>query len=67
MTTVGVSAEFIGFHAGRGIYRIDLSQVPLSTIQSIAFIDDGIRSGGSGGSSGADIDFVSISTTYSDS
>ncbi|WP_052003222.1 calcium-binding protein [Microvirga sp. BSC39] len=64
MTSVVVQPEFLGFHAGRGIYRIDLSQIPLSVLQTISFIDDGVRTGGSAGASGADIDFVSFSSEY---
>lgn len=67
MTSVVAQAEFLGFHAGRGIYRIDLSQTSLSVLQTIAFIDDGIRTGGSAGASGADIDFVSVSDMFYDS
>jgi Ca2+-binding RTX toxin-like protein len=61
MASVVASAEFIGFDGSRSIYRVDLSQLPSSTVQSIALLDDGVKSGGSGGASGADIDFVAIS------
>ncbi|MEE1657661.1 calcium-binding protein [Microvirga sp. CF3062] len=67
MTSVVAQAEFLGFHAGRGIYRIDLSQTSLSVLQTISFVDDGIRTGGTGGASGADIDFVSVSDMFCDS
>ncbi len=63
MTSVAVSADFLGFDGSRSIYRIDLSQVPLSTVQAVTFVDDGIRSGGRGGASGADLDFVAFSDT----
>jgi Ca2+-binding RTX toxin-like protein len=64
MTSIVASAEFIGFDGSRSIYRVDLSQLPSSTLQAISLIDDGVRSGGTGGSSGADIDFVTISDFY---
>lgn len=67
MTDVVVQADFLGFHAGRGIYRIDLSQTSLNVLQTITFVDDGIRSGGTGGASGADVDFVSVSGMFADS
>ncbi|WP_285892602.1 calcium-binding protein [Microvirga terrae] len=61
MTSIVASAELIGFDGSRSIYRVDLSQLPFSTLQAISLVDDGVRSGGTGGSSGADIDFVAIS------
>jgi Ca2+-binding RTX toxin-like protein len=60
MANVVAHAEFIGFDGSRSIYRVDLGQLPSSTVQSIALLDDGVKSGGSGGASGADIDFVAI-------
>jgi Ca2+-binding RTX toxin-like protein len=58
MTNIVASAEFVGFDGSRSIYRVDLAQAPWSTVQAISFVDDGVRSGGTGGASGFDLDFV---------
>lgn len=63
MASVQLSAEYVGQAGSTGVYRIDLSQCSLATIQSITFVDDNVRSGGSGGASGLDIDFIKLSET----
>jgi hypothetical protein len=60
MANIVASVEFIGFDHSRSFYRVDLGQVPWSAVQSISFLDDGVKLGGTGGASGADIDFVAI-------
>ncbi|MBO1909069.1 hypothetical protein J4G37_29910, partial [Microvirga sp. 3-52] len=61
MANIVASVELIGFDGSRSIYRVDLGQAPWSTVQAISFVDDGVKSGGTGGASGADLDFVAIS------
>ena len=63
MTSIVASAEFIGFDGSRSIYRVDLSQLPSNTVQAISLVDDGVKSGGTGGASGIDIDFMVISAS----
>ncbi len=63
MTSVAAAATFLGFDGSRSIYRVDLSQVSWS-VQSVTFVDDGVRSGGRGGASGADLDFVAFSNSF---
>lgn len=62
MPSVTVTPISIGYDGARTIYKIDLGSLGLSTIGSFAIIDDGVKSGGVGGASGADIDAVKIST-----
>jgi Ca2+-binding RTX toxin-like protein len=45
-----------------GIYVLDLQSSGLTTIKSITIQDDNIVSGGSGGASGFDLDFIKLST-----
>jgi Ca2+-binding RTX toxin-like protein len=54
----------IGQVVSTGVYRIDLSTLGLGTIQSITLWDDQIVSGGTGGASGFDLDFIKLSTTF---
>ena len=67
MASVRLSAEYVGQAGSTGVYRIDLSQSGLNTIQSITFLDDNVRSGGSGGASGLDLDFLKLSETHTTS
>jgi Ca2+-binding RTX toxin-like protein len=54
--------DYIGQSGNTGIYRVNLSDSGLSTIQSITVYDDNVISGGSGGASGFDLDFVGLSS-----
>lgn len=67
MASVRLSAEYVGQAGSTGVFRIDLSQSGLNTIQSITFLDDNARSGGSGGASGLDLDFIKLSETFTSS
>jgi hypothetical protein len=46
-----------------GIYRVELSSSGLASIQSITIHDDNVVSGGTGGASGFDLDFIELSNT----
>jgi Ca2+-binding RTX toxin-like protein len=62
MSSVRVNVEQIGSVGSTVVYRIDLSQSGLSEIRSITFGDDNIKSGGTGGASGLDLDFLKLSS-----
>jgi Ca2+-binding RTX toxin-like protein len=67
MTTIRLKPDYIGTVGDTGVYRLDLSEFPLSTVLAITVYDDNIISGGSGGASGMDLDFFNISSTYTSS
>jgi len=67
MATVTLSSTYIGAVGETGIYRVDLSQSGLTAIQAISILDDKIVSGGTGAASGFDLDFLKISSTFTDS
>jgi Ca2+-binding RTX toxin-like protein len=57
-----LTPTYIGSIGASGIYRVDLAAVGLGSIQSIRVVDDNVISGGSGGASGFDLDFIGLST-----
>lgn len=63
MASVTLTPEFVGVSGTINVYRIDLSQAGLSSIQAITLQDDGFRSGATQASSGSDIDFVMLSSS----
>jgi Ca2+-binding RTX toxin-like protein len=67
MTTVTLSSTYIGSVSDTGIYRVDLTQSGLTAIQAITIYDDKVVSGGTGAASGFDLDFLKISSTFTDS
>jgi Ca2+-binding RTX toxin-like protein len=66
MATVRLGATYIGAFGDTGIYRVDLSQSGLTSIGAISIYDDKAVSGGTGAASGFDLDFLKISSTFSD-
>lgn len=67
MATVSLRPTYVGQVGNTGVYRVDLSQSGLGIIESITIYDDNVISGGSGGASGFDLDFIKLSTTYATS
>ena len=67
MATIKLTPSYLGESGASGVYRIDLAQFGLETIQAITIHDDNVISGGTGGASGFDLDFVKISTTFTGS
>jgi Ca2+-binding RTX toxin-like protein len=67
MSTVALTATYIGVVGSTGIYRVDLTQSGLTAIQAITIFDDRAVSGGTGAASGFDLDFLKISSTLTDS
>ncbi|MBM6592948.1 calcium-binding protein [Microvirga pudoricolor] len=61
MAQVQLTPTYIGQFRETGIYRIDLSQSGLSEIRSITIYDDNVISGGTGGASGFDLDYLRLS------
>jgi Ca2+-binding RTX toxin-like protein len=59
--SVNLSPVYIGKYGDTGIFRVDLAQSGLSSIQSVTIYDDTIISGGTGAVSGFDLDYVRIS------
>lgn len=53
----------IGSFEGDGVYRLDLSQISETSINSITIFDDSIISGGDGAASGFDLDYIALSST----
>src|SRR5690349_18596226 len=66
MAQVQLTPTYIGQFRETGIYRIDLSQSGLSEIRSITIYDDNVISGGTGGASGFDLDYLRLSTGYAE-
>jgi Ca2+-binding RTX toxin-like protein len=60
MTEVRLESVFIGRTGEVDIYRVDLAQSGLSSIGSITIADDNVLSGGTGSTSGLDLDFVTL-------
>ncbi len=56
-----LNATYLGDVGGSGVFRVDLSTLGLSVIQSIIVEDDNKISGGSGAASGFDLDVVKLS------
>ncbi len=61
--TTRLAPTYLGDTVATGVYRLDLSNIGLATIQSIAIRDDNNISGGTGAASGFDLDFIKLSTT----
>ncbi len=66
MATVKLSATYIGAIGDTGIYRVDLSQSGLASIGAISIYDDKVISGGTGAASGFDLDFLKVSSTFTE-
>ena len=60
MTVVRLESVFVGRTSEIDIYRVDLAQSGLSSISSITIADDNVLSGGTGSTSGLDLDFVKL-------
>jgi Ca2+-binding RTX toxin-like protein len=63
MATATLTASLVGQAGDTFIYRIDLSQSGFGAIKSITIADDNVVSGGTGGVSGIDLDFVKLSSS----
>jgi Ca2+-binding RTX toxin-like protein len=63
MATIRLGSAFVGRVGEMNIYRVDLSQSGLSTINTITIKDDNILSGSPGNASGLDLDFVKLLNT----
>jgi Ca2+-binding RTX toxin-like protein len=50
-----------------GVYKVDLSQFGSAPIRQITIADDNFISGGTGGASGFDLDFIKVSTVNTNS
>jgi Ca2+-binding RTX toxin-like protein len=64
MASVKLNATYIGAIGDTGIYRVDLSQSGLASIGAISIYDDKAISGGTGAASGFDLDFLKVSSTF---
>src|SRR3954469_21202780 len=60
---MAISPQYIGNVGDTGVYRVSLADLGVSHIGDIAILDDGVISGGTGGKSGFDLDFVGVSST----
>src|SRR4051812_41850971 len=63
---MAIAPQYIGNVGDTGVYRVSLADLGVSRIGEIAILDDGMISGGTGGKSGFDLDFVGISSTLTD-
>jgi len=63
---MAIVPQYIGNVGETGVYRVSLASLGVSRIGEIAILDDGVISGGTGGKSGFDLDFVGISSTLTD-
>lgn len=63
MATISLTPTYIGQVGSTGIYRVDLGQSGLGSVQAVTIYDDNVLAGGTGGASGFDLDFIRFSTT----
>ncbi len=64
---MAISPTYLGQVGNTGVYRVSLADLSASAIGSIAIFDDRVVSGGTGGASGFDLDFITISSAFTSS